>query len=129
MVYQPDLEAMIKVRIEKQCLFRVVDAGFGADKSVNILVRAHFSTALDVDETEEDVPPAKRCGNADETWSFNFSTGEIRQVANTQPLQIVKNHVPNQCRTMNKRVSGRYRREELLLIDALHGCRYLIRLG
>ena len=59
MVYQPDLEEMIKVRIEKQCLFRVVDAGFGADKSVNILVRAHFSTALDVDETEEDVSSRK----------------------------------------------------------------------
>jgi hypothetical protein len=52
------------------------------------VVRAHFSTALDVDETEEDVPPAKRCGNAEETWSFNFATGEIRQVANTQPLQL-----------------------------------------
>jgi hypothetical protein len=96
MVYEPDLEAMIKARREKQCLFRVVDAGFGADKSVNILVRAKFSTAIDVDETEEHVPPAKRCGNADETWSFNFGTGEVRQVANTEPLQIVKKYVPNQ---------------------------------
>jgi hypothetical protein len=96
MVYEPELEAMIKARSEKQCLFRVVDAGFGADKSVNILVRAKFSTAIDVDETEEHVAPAKRCGNADETWSFNFGTGEVRQVANTQPLQIVKKYVPNQ---------------------------------
>ena len=76
--------------------FRVVDAGFGADESVNILVRAKFSTAIDVDETEENVPPAKRCGNAEETWSFNFGTGDIRQVANTQPLQIVKKYLPGQ---------------------------------
>jgi hypothetical protein len=95
MVYEPELEAMIEARREKQCLFRVVDAGFGADRSVNILVRATFSTAIDVDETEEDVPPAKRCGNTDETWSFNFGTGEVTQVANTQPLQIVKKYVPN----------------------------------
>jgi hypothetical protein len=96
MVYQPELEAMLNARREKQCSFRVVDAGFGADKNVNILVRAKFSTAIDVDETEENVPPAKRCGNADETWSFNFATGEARQVANTRPLQIFKKYVPNQ---------------------------------
>jgi hypothetical protein len=96
MVYEPELEAMIKARREKQCFFRVVDAGFGADKSVNILVRAKFSTAIDVDETEENVPPAKRCGNAEETWSFNFGTGDITQVANTQPLQIVKKYLRDQ---------------------------------
>ncbi len=74
MVYEPELEAMIKAHGEKQCLFRVVEAGFDADKSVTILVRAKFSTAMDVDETEEDVAPAKRCGNADETWSFRSSS-------------------------------------------------------
>jgi len=66
MVYEPELEAMIKARKERQCFFRVVDEGFDADKSVKILVRAKFSTAIDVDETEENVPPAKRCGNAEE---------------------------------------------------------------
>jgi hypothetical protein len=41
------------------------------------------------------VPPAKRCGNAEETWSFNFNTGEIEQVANTQALQLFGKFVPN----------------------------------
>jgi len=95
MVYEPQLEAMLRARKDKQCLFRITDAGFSADRSVNILVRAQFSTALDVDETEEDVPLAKRCGNAEETWSFNFGNGEIRQVANTQPLQIFKKSLPS----------------------------------
>jgi len=95
MVYEPELEAMLQARKDKQCSFRVTDAGFSADRSVNILVRAQFSTAIDVDETEEDVPPAKRCGNAEETWSFNFGTGEVRQVANTQPLQLFKKSLPN----------------------------------
>ncbi len=95
MVYEPELEAMIQAHKEKQCSFRVTDAGFGADKSVNILVRAQFSTAIDVDETEEDVPPAKRCGNVEETWSFNFGTGEIKRVANTQRLQLVKKSLPD----------------------------------
>ena len=90
MVYEPELEAMLQARKDKQCSFRVTDAGFGAGSSVNILVRAKFFTAIDVDETEENVPAAKRCGNAEETWSFNFGTGEIRQVANTQPLQLFK---------------------------------------
>ena len=90
MVYEPELEAMLQARKDKQCSFRVTDAGFGAGSSVNILVRAKFFTAIDVDETEENVPAAKRCGNAEQTWSFNFGTGEIRQVANTQPLQLFK---------------------------------------
>jgi hypothetical protein len=96
MVYQPELEAMMNPRREKQCLIRVMDAGFAADKNVNILVRAKLSTALDVAETEEQVPPAKRCGNANEPWSFNFATGEVKQVANTLPLQIVKKYSANQ---------------------------------
>lgn len=99
MVYEPELEAMIEARKEKQCSFRVVDAGFSPDESVNILIRAEFSTALDVDETEENVPPAKRCGNSEETWRFDFATGDMRQVANTQPLQIVQNTCPANATT------------------------------
>lgn len=96
MVYEPALGAMLEARKEKQCSFRVMDAGFGDGASVDILVRAKFSTAFDVDESEEDVPPAKRCGNSEETWSFDFGTGEISQVANTQPLQIVRKSMPDQ---------------------------------
>jgi len=90
MVYEPELDAMLQAHKNKQCSFRVMDAGFSADKSINILVRAQFYTALDVDETEENVPPAKRCGHAEETWSFNFGTGEIMRAANRQPLQLFK---------------------------------------
>ncbi len=95
MVYEPALEAMLEERKDKQCWFRVTDAGFSADPNVDILVRAQFFTAFDEGDTEEDVPPAKRCGNAEETWSFNFATGEIKQVANTEPLQLFKKFLPN----------------------------------
>ena len=99
-VYEPELEAMVQLpeHKDKQCLFRLTDAGFSADRNVNILVRAQFSTALDVDETEEDVPPAKRCGKAEETWSFNFATGEIKQVTNVEALLLFKKFLPNPLR-------------------------------
>jgi len=99
-VYEPELEAMLQLQEhkDKQCLFRVTDAGFSADRNVNILVRAQFSTALDVDETEEDVPPAKRCGKAEETWSFNFATGEIKQVTDAEALRLFKKFLPNPLR-------------------------------
>jgi hypothetical protein len=96
MIYEPELEALLEAHKGKQCAFRITDAGFSNDRNVNILVRARFYTATEVDETEEDVPPAKRCGSAEETWSFNFATGEIRKVANTQPLQIFKKSLSNQ---------------------------------
>ena len=96
MVYEPELGAMLQARRDKQCAYRVKDAGFSADENVIILVRAQFYTPLDVDETEEDVPVARRCGNSEETWSFNFATGEIRQVADTQPLLLFRKFLPNQ---------------------------------
>lgn len=96
MVHEPRLNAMIEERNGKQCAYRVTDAGFSDDKNVDILVRAKFHTAYDVDQTEEDVPPAKRCGNSEETWSFNFGTGEIKQVSDTEALQIVKKSLPDQ---------------------------------
>jgi hypothetical protein len=95
MVYEPELGAMLEERQDKQCAFRVTDAGFSADRNVDILVRAQVFTWADEGDTEEDVPPAKRCGNSDETWSFNFATGEIKQVTNSQPLQLFKKFLPN----------------------------------
>lgn len=95
MVYEPELEAMLDARKEKRCAFRVTNAGFSADGSVNILVRAQFHTATEVDETEEDVPAEKRCAGAEETWSFSFATGEIKQMANTQPMSLFKRSLPN----------------------------------
>jgi hypothetical protein len=94
MVYQPELEAMLDEHKDKQCWFRVLDAGFAAEQNVKILVRAQFQTEFDVDETEEDVPPAKRCGNFKETWSFNFANGEIKKEADAMPLRLFKKFLP-----------------------------------
>ena len=94
-VYEPDLEAMLDGHKEKQCTFRVTDAGFGVDANITILIRARFSTALDVDESDADVLPSKRCGNTEETWSFNFATGEIKQVKNTDALRLFRKFLSN----------------------------------
>jgi hypothetical protein len=48
----------------------------------------------DADETENDVPPAKRCPATEETWSFNYATEEIKQVANPQPLELYRKSKP-----------------------------------
>ena len=66
-VYEAELEAMLQDRKDKQCGFRVTDAGFSSDKNMVILVRAKFFTTFEVDETESDVPAAKRCGDSEET--------------------------------------------------------------
>lgn len=95
MVYEPNLTEMLEAHKGKQCSFRVTDAGFSSEGDVNILVRVRFSTWFDEDETLEDIPPAKRCGDFDETWSFNFATGEIKPVANTEPVQIFKKFLPS----------------------------------
>jgi len=67
---------------------------FSSDTNVVILVRAKFFTALEVDETESDVPAAKRCGDTEETWSFNYATGEVKQVGNAKPFHLFKNFCP-----------------------------------
>ncbi len=90
MVYEPELEAMLQGHKGKHCEFRVVDAGFSSDKNIVILIRAKFFTALDVGDTEADVPVAQRCGTTEETWSFNYATGEIKQVGSTEPLLLFK---------------------------------------
>jgi hypothetical protein len=90
MVFQPNLDAILDDRNSKQCTFRVTDAGFSSDRNVTILVRARLFTALEVDETEEEVPAAKRCRDSEETWSFNFANGEIKQVDNNSPLLLYK---------------------------------------
>jgi hypothetical protein len=98
MVYDADLEAILQGHKDKRCFYRIVDAGFTADRGVNILVRARLSTQIDPGDTEDDVPPAQRCGNAEETWSFNLldrGAGEIKQVPNTEPLQLFRNFLPN----------------------------------
>lgn len=93
-LYEPELKAMLQGRQDKQCAFRVTEAGFGSGEGVVILVRAKFYTALEVDETESDVPVAKRCGDTEETWSFNYVTGEIKQAGNAEPLRLFKKFLP-----------------------------------
>ena len=90
LVYEPELEAMLQGHQGKQCEFRVSDAGFSSDKNVIILIRAKFFTALDVGATEADTPVARRCGTTEETWSFNYATGEIKRVGNSEPVLLFK---------------------------------------
>jgi hypothetical protein len=98
MVYDPRLDAMLDDRKQEQCSFRVTDAGFSAGQNVEILVRAKFSTAIEEGETLDDVPPSKRCSADEETWSFNFATGEIHKITNVGSLQIYNKRVPNPIR-------------------------------
>jgi hypothetical protein len=95
MVYEPKLEALLEDHSDNKCAFRVTDAGFSSDRNVVILVRVKFVTFYEVDETEADVPAAKRCRRAEETWSFNYATGEIKEVGNAEQLHLFKNFVPN----------------------------------
>jgi len=95
MVYAPNLELMLDQSKQKQCMFRVTGAGFTASRNVDILVRAQFSTFFNVDETEADVPLTKRCDKKEETWSFNYASGEIKQVTNSEPLLLYKKFVSN----------------------------------
>ena len=93
LIYEPELEAMLQAHEGKECSFRVTGAGFSAYGG--ILVRAQLSTVIEPGDTEEDIPPAKRCENEEGTWSFNFDTGEIRRVANTTVLQLYRPTQPD----------------------------------
>ena len=97
-VYEPELEALVEGRNDKRCAFRVTDAGFSSDRNVVILIRVKFFTFFEVGETEADVPAEKRCKRAEETWSFNYATGEIKEVGNEEQLHLFKNFVPNERR-------------------------------
>ncbi len=96
MVYEPRLEEMLENRKGTRCSFRVTDAGFGTGNNFIVLVRANLFTFLEVLETEAEVPAAERCTNTEETWSFNYADGEIKQVGNDEPLQVFRKFQPNQ---------------------------------
>jgi hypothetical protein len=90
-VYEPRLDDILAAHRGKQCWFRVEDAGFANSTSVEILLRVKLATAHDVDETEDDVPTKKRCGNLEETWNFDYSSAyEVKQVSNQQPLMLFR---------------------------------------
>lgn len=90
MVYAPNLGRMLDQRKDKKCMFRVTDAGFRAGANVDLLIRAQFSTFVDPGDTEQDVPSTKRCEKTEETWSFDFATGEVKQVPNAEPLLLYR---------------------------------------
>ena len=92
-VYEPELEALLED--DKKCAFRVTDAGFSSGRNVVILIRAKFFTPLEAEETEADLPAAKRCRRTEETWRFNYATGETKQVGNAEPLHLFKKFLPN----------------------------------
>jgi hypothetical protein len=94
-VYEPKLEALLEDRNDKRCAFRVTDAGFSSDNNFIILIRVKFFTFFEVDETEADVPAAKRCQRAEETWSFSYADGETKKVGNAEQLHLFKNFVAN----------------------------------
>jgi hypothetical protein len=94
-VYEPRLESLLQNRDGKQCAFRITDAGFSSDKNVVILVRANIFTALEPDESEADLPVAKRCTNREETWSFNYATGETKLSGSGEPLHLFRKFLPN----------------------------------
>jgi hypothetical protein len=90
-VYTPRLEDVLDAHRGKQCWFRVEDAGFANRNSIEIVVRVKLGTAHDLDETDDDVPVDKRCGNLEETWNFDYSSAyEVKQVSNQQPLLLFR---------------------------------------
>jgi hypothetical protein len=90
-VYEPRLDDILEAHRGKQCWFHVQDAGFASRTSLEILLRVKLRTAYDVDETEDDVAPEKRCGNLEETWNFDYSSAyEVKQVSNQQPLLLFR---------------------------------------
>jgi hypothetical protein len=53
-----------------------------------------FYTALEVDETETDIPVTSAVETV-RTWSFNYATGEIKRVGDAEPLRLFKKFLPN----------------------------------
>lgn len=86
LVYKPDLGAMLETRKSDRCYLRISDAALARGKGVNILVRAQFKTYVDVDDSEKDVPREPNCNNTNEFWSFDFNTGRIRHLSDTDPF-------------------------------------------
>ena len=90
-VYEPNLDDILVAHSGKQCWFRVEDVGFANRTSLEILVRFKLATATEVDETVDDVPPVKRCGDLQETWGFDYSSAyEVKQVSNQQQLLLFR---------------------------------------
>jgi hypothetical protein len=80
LTYEPDLSAVKQDRPER-CGFNVTGARFAPGPNVVILVNVKLFTAMDADETESDIPIPERCTATEQTWSFNYATGEVRRLA------------------------------------------------
>lgn len=89
------MERVLEDRKNQQCGFHVTDAGFTPNPNVEILVRVHLFTYVEEGTELNEVPAEKRCTEGDETWSFNYATGEVKKADNTQPLLLFKKFAPN----------------------------------
>jgi hypothetical protein len=87
LVYEPKLSDILDAHRGKQCWVRLEDAGFANRTSIEILVRVKLVTAFDSDDSINDVAPAKRCNDIEETWNFDYrSAYEVKQVSKGQQL-------------------------------------------
>jgi len=62
-VYEPQLEALLQNRKDKQCTFRVTDAGFKLGQRRRNSGSSEVFHGRGSRRTEADVPVAKRCAN------------------------------------------------------------------
>ena len=93
LVFDPDLDRLRENHKDQQCGYRITDAGFTSNPNVQILVRIHWFTYVDEGTELSEIPADKRCTEGDETWSFNYSTGKVKKVDNSQPLLLFKRFV------------------------------------
>lgn len=92
-VHSPDLDGLLNSRTDKQCSFRILDAGFSADKFPAIIVRARFFTFHDGgDDTQARAD--EKCAPATESWKV-FDDGQARRVADSTALHLYRKFVPN----------------------------------
>ena len=88
MVHEPELTAMLENSGRKGCGFSITEAGFGGGPNIEVLVRARFFSPDAEGETGDERSTTNACSPEMETWIFNFATGEVRQVSNTEPMRL-----------------------------------------
>jgi hypothetical protein len=84
---QPDLSVVLQDR-KPRCAFHMTGGGFNSDPNVVLLVRVKLSSFYDANEAETDIPAQDRCTAVEETWSFNYASGEVKQVNNATLLHV-----------------------------------------
>ena len=64
-------------------------------QTYEIGVRIHWFTYVDEGTELSEIPADKRCTGGDEAWSFNYASGEVKKVDNSQPLLLFKKFAAN----------------------------------